>query len=73
MEMLLKNYKKTRKEIVLEIMEIFKSKGLSIALIDDVMEFTKQEIHNDAHYVLSSGSSLYLNYRIWRNETQGIL
>ena len=49
MEMSLKNYEKTRKEIALEIMEIFKSKGLSIALIDDVMEYTNQEIHNNAH------------------------
>ena len=42
-------YEEIKKEAALEIMEIFKSKNLSVALIDDVLEYTKQRIHNNTY------------------------
>lgn len=44
-----KEYEEVKKETALEIMEIFKSKNLSITLIDDMLEYTKRCIHNNAH------------------------
>lgn len=48
-EMPLKEYEKMRRETALEIMELFKSKNLSVALMDDVIEYTKQSVHRNAH------------------------
>lgn len=48
-ETILKGYEKTMKEISLEIMELFKRKNLSVALMDDVLEYTKNNIHRNAH------------------------
>lgn len=45
----LKEYEKIKKETALEILDIFKSRNLTVALIDDVLEHTKQVIHNNAH------------------------
>lgn len=47
--MSLKEYEKIKKEIALEIMELFKSKNLSVALIDDAIEYTKQCVHRNSH------------------------
>lgn len=44
----LKEYEETKREIALEIIEVFKSKDLSVALIDDVLEYAKKSIHNSA-------------------------
>lgn len=40
-----KEYEKKRKEIALEIMELLKSKNLTVAISDDVIEYAKAEIH----------------------------
>lgn len=45
----LKEYEKIKKETALEIIDIFKSRNLTVALMDDVLEHTKQVIHNNAH------------------------
>lgn len=44
----LKEYESEKKEIALEIMRIFKSKDLSVALMTDVLDYTKQEIYKSA-------------------------
>lgn len=41
----LEEYKRVREEIALEIKELFKDKSLSVALVDDVLEYTKNYIH----------------------------
>lgn len=48
-EMTLKKYEKLKKEIALEIAEIFKSKKISVAVIDDALEYTKQHIHRNSY------------------------
>lgn len=48
-EMTLKEYEKIKKEIALEISEIFKSKNLSVSAIDDVLDFTRRYIHSRAY------------------------
>lgn len=43
--MSLKKYEETKKEIALEIINIFKSKNLTVAMADDIIEYTKNDIH----------------------------
>lgn len=44
----LKEYESVKKEIALEIMGIFKSKNLSVALMTDILEDTKRKIYRSA-------------------------
>ncbi len=41
----LEEYKQVREEIALEIKELFKGTSLSVALVDDVLEYAKNYIH----------------------------
>lgn len=44
----LKEYESVKKEIALEIVKFFKSKDLPVALMTDVLDYTKQEIYRSA-------------------------
>lgn len=44
----LMKWEDTKKEIALEIIELLKSKDLSVALIDNVLDYTKQHVHKVA-------------------------
>ncbi|MDU7031664.1 hypothetical protein [uncultured Robinsoniella sp.] len=44
-EITLKKYEEMKREIALEILEVLKSRNLSVALADDTIEYTKRYIH----------------------------
>lgn len=48
-EISVKEYEKIKREIALEIIELFKSRNLPVALIDDVIEYTGKIIHKSAY------------------------
>lgn len=44
-EVTLKKFEEMKREIALEILEVLKSRNLSVALADNVIEYTKIYIH----------------------------